>query len=139
MFASYLGTFLVGLAVGAAGTYCAEKFTDRRREREERGREKRAFDDLAARMPELFKEMKADLQGEQTGLVREFFVLPTPGSAHGWAEKHFRYDISRFEGLLEKIKMLEHAGFVLDVSRSRNVPRYWLEESFVVLLRKWKR
>ena len=59
-------------------------------------------------MPDLFKEMKADLENEKMDLVREFFVLSAPGVAVGSPDKHFRYDLSRFEGLAEKIKMLEH-------------------------------
>ena len=89
-------------------------------------------------MPDLFKEMKADLENEKMELVREFFVLSAPGVAVGAPDKHFRYDLSRFEGLAEKIKVLEHEGFILDVSQSRNVPKYWLQENFVTLLRQWK-
>ena len=135
---SYLATFLGGVALGAAGMYFSDKFSDQRRELEKQRAEKRAFDELARKMPDLLKEMKADLANEKMDLVREFFVLSSPGAALGWAEKHFRYDLSRFEGLAEKIKVLEHEGFILDVSESRNVPKYWLQEHFVTLLRQWK-
>lgn len=118
--------------------YFADKFSDQRRALEKRRAEKRAFDEHARKMPDLFKEMKADLENEKMDLVREFFVLSAPGVAVGSPDKHFRYDLSRFEGLAEKIKVLEHEGFILDVSRSRNVPKYWLQENFVTLLRQWK-
>jgi hypothetical protein len=135
---SYLATFLGGVALGAAGMYFADKFSDQRRALEKRRAEKRAFDKHARKMPDLFKEMKADLENEKMELVREFFVLSAPGVAVGAPDKHFRYDLSRFEGLAEKIKVLEHEGFILDVSQSRNVPKYWLQENFVTLLRQWK-
>ena len=138
MLASALAAFLVGVIVGAGGLYYVVRFTDRAHEREQQRMEKRAFGELAPRMRDLFKEMKADLEGESTSLVREFFVLPAPNAVLAWEEKHFRYDISRFEDLPQKIKMLEHQGFILDVSQSRNLPKYWLQESFVTLLRNWK-
>ena len=80
-----MATFLGGVALGAAGTYFADKLTDKWRALEERRSEKRAFDELATKMRDLFREMKADLEDEKMLLVREFFVLSTPGIALGWA------------------------------------------------------
>lgn len=129
--------FLVGIAVGAAGHYFGEMYTDRRREQEAQDDETRAFRRLAEQMPDLLRAMKADLEGEPTGLVREFFVLSTPGVSLGFARPHFRYNESEIANLPEKVELLVGASFVDDITGT-GAPKYRLSEDFVERLRAWR-
>lgn len=134
---SHLAAFLIGAAVGAAGHYFGEKYTDRRRKQEEKSEEDRAFRRLAERMPDLFQAMQADLAIDSADIVREFFVLSTPGVTLGFARPHFRYNESEIENLREKVEFLVNGGFVA-IIRGTGAPKYRLEEHFVERLRKRK-
>ncbi|QDV79856.1 hypothetical protein [Botrimarina mediterranea] len=135
--ASHLLTFLGGAAIGATGTYFADRFTDQRRDQEDRRNRKRAFDKVAALMPELLREMKQDITAPDAGTVREFFVVPTAGAVINSTHPRFRYHESEHSDLRGKAELLESNGFLIDVT-STNLPRYRMTEEFVDLLTSHK-
>jgi len=73
---STLVGFFVGAATGAVGSYFANKYTDRRHEKEAGRYAKQQFRAIRKQMPQLIAEMKSDLAGDGNAHVREFFVLP---------------------------------------------------------------
>ena len=132
-FGWHLVTFLSGVAVGAGGTYFAEKYTDRRRDKEARNQVKADFARLRALMPKLFAEMRADLQGDATGLVRELVLLPSKGVVFNSNRPRFAYYETEHSALREQLSLLEQVGFVIDVTPG-NAPVFRMQESFVALL-----
>jgi hypothetical protein len=132
-FGWHLITFLSGVAVGAGGTYFAEKYTDRRREGEARRRITSEFSRLRALMPKLFEEMRTDLKGDATGLVRELVLLPSKNVMFNSNRPRFAYFESEHSALREQLSHLEQAGLVLDVMPG-NAPVFRMQESFVALL-----
>jgi len=128
--------FLVGTATGAAGTYFANKYTDRRREQEAGKQAKRQFLAIKKQMAHLLAEMKADLAGEGRSHVREFFVLPNERVRLGGSEKpRFVYYEDQHENLRGKLDILENAGYIMDVT-PKNTPIFRMSEDFVRLLMK---
>ena len=73
---SHLVTFVAGTAVGAAGQYMADRFTDQRRTGEAKKESDRKYKSLVKNMPALIAEMKEDISKEGNELIREFVVLP---------------------------------------------------------------
>jgi hypothetical protein len=84
-------------------------------------------------MPELLQEMRNDVLGDKTGLVREFFILPSEGASVNSSRQRFAYFESQHENLLNKINLLEEYGFLIDVT-PKNTPIYRMTEEFVDLL-----
>lgn len=126
--------FLVGTATGAAGTYFAEKYTDKRRVSEYGSKLKQEFIKLKKQMPELISEFKDDLSKKENKLIREFFVLPNKRVCLGGSEKpRFAYYEDEHEYLRSKIDLLEYAGFLSDVTPG-NTPIYRMSEEFVDLI-----
>jgi len=126
--------FLVGTATGAAGTYFANKYTDRRREREAGKRAKKQFLAIKNQMAHLLAEMKADLAGEGGSHVREFFVLPNARVRLGGSEKpRFAYYEDQHENLRGKLDILENAGYIIDVTPN-NTPIFRMSEDFAELV-----
>jgi hypothetical protein len=131
--ATHLVTFLAGIAAGAGGKYFADKFTDERHEKEAGRAERKQFADLESLMPDLFKEMREDIGGDATKLVREFVVLPSEGVVFNSSKKRFAYFERHHPELLHKLEKLHEAGFIRDVSVG-TAPIYRWEDSFVSLL-----
>jgi hypothetical protein len=88
---SALNGVLVGVAVGVCGKYFADKYTDRRREKEARCKAKRDFLLVKYQMPELIAEIRADLAKEDQFDVREFFLLPDSKVPLNAADPCFSY------------------------------------------------
>lgn len=137
LWASHLLTFLGGAAIGATGTYFADRFTDQRREQEERRNRKRVFEKMASLMPDLLLEMKQDVSAPDATTVREFFVVPTVGTVISSSHPRFRYHESEHTDLRGKIALLESNDFLIDVT-STNLPRYRITEELVDLLSSYK-
>jgi hypothetical protein len=134
---STLVGFLVGAATGAAGTYLANKYTDRRREKEADTHVKRRFLAVKEQMPELIAEMKSDLAGDGNSHIREFFVLPNKRVRLGGSEKpRFIYYEDQHENLRGKLDVLENEGYIMDVT-PKNTPIFRMSEEFVELLMKF--
>ena len=130
-------TFLAGTAVGAAGMYYAEKYTDIRRKKEYKKERKKQFIQIIQDMPELIAEFKNDLSDEKNKLIREFFVLANRKVHLGGSTKpRFVYYDEDHENLRNKVDLLEDAGFVTDVTE-HNVSVYRMTEELVMFIEKY--
>ena len=131
---SEIMAFLLGVASGAGGKYFADKYTDQRKEKETATREKQKFKNIRKIMPELFNEMKADIAGDKSCLVREFFVLPNELLTVSSSKPRFSYFEEQHHDLRNKLSLLLDAGFILDVSVT-DTPIYRMSDKFVELIR----
>lgn len=85
-------------------------------------------------MPELIAEMRDDLRGDETELIREFVVLASPQAAF-WSEKaRFSYFESQHPHLRLQIDWLEEMGVVVDVT-PKTTPVYRIVAEFAAWLR----
>lgn len=130
---------LFGVAIGAGGKYLADVFTDQRKRQEAAKTQLRAFNALAAQMPELFRAIKTDLEADGQQFTREVFLLPSPRSMlSGFETKaYFCYDNEQHAALEEKFDLLKHEGLVTDIAQG-NTPHFRLAEPFVVHLLRWR-
>ena len=83
--------FLGGTAVGAAGKYLADKFTDQRHKKEEQDSERRNFADLKKMMPKLRAEMKEDLIRNEVLHLREVVILANRGLMFNYGQPRLEY------------------------------------------------
>jgi hypothetical protein len=128
---SHLITFLIGVFTGAAGKYLADKFTDKRRNKEKISGIRKTFLDVAGKMPDLIKEIQDDLSKPECMIIREFFILPNDRvSFNSGGERYLFFFEEQHENLKHKVKLLEDHGFVHDVTHT-NTPKYRMTEEFV--------
>ena len=127
--------FLGGAAVGAAGMYYAEKFTDQRRHGERIKEAKKQFLKIKKQMPELIAEMKSDLSNEDNCLIREFFILSNRRFRPNSQKPRFAYYEDEHKDLRSKIDILENHGFLMDVTPG-NTSIYRMSEELVELILK---
>ena len=130
---SHLVTFLGGTAVGAAGTYMADRLTDQRRKQEAESEAKDRFAALERQMPNFFAKLRHDLADKPELAIREFVVLPNENVMFNHERPRFTYYESKHEAISNFVAMLVEAGFV-EVMRSASTPIFRLRESFVVRL-----
>jgi hypothetical protein len=129
--------FLGGTAIGAAGMYYAEKYTDQRRRSEYNKERKRAFLHTKRQMPELITAIKADLSKEENRFIREFFVLHDRQVCFGGSQKpRFVYYEDEHANLLGKLDILENENYLTDVTPG-NTPMFRMSEDLVELIRKY--
>jgi hypothetical protein len=144
----WIGGTLVGIFVGAAGKYYADKYTDQRKRQEGKSSLRNEFERCRKHMPELFDEMKTDLAANS--LKSEFVLLDVRLSYGGFPDQPLAYYMNgirdaetykdeRATGtvhshLLDKVKILENAGFVRDISRT-SVPYFRMSDEFREMLR----
>ncbi len=99
--------------------------------------ERRAeFLETAAAAPRLLVEMKADVSGPGTELVREFIAPESRGIGFNLAKSRFRYNGDEHNDLELKVDLLEQHGFV-EVVKPGHVPVYRMTDEFVRLLKGW--
>ena len=132
--ASHLVAFLGGTAVGAAGTYLADRLTDQRRKQETSKEDKARFSDLRKQMPAFLDEVGKDLQENPELSIREFVVLPNERITFIHDRPRFQYYEAKYPGIVNHISLLVEAGYV-EVLRSTGTPIYRLRESLVANLR----
>lgn len=131
-FASAAAGFLMGVFMGAAGKYLADKYTDQRRTQEATKSARTEFTQVEKQMPELIAEFRQDLTANP--LVRDFFVLPNRRVALGGSSTpSFVYYEEEHHGLMSKIRILENRGYIRDISVT-NTPKYSMMEEFVRLV-----
>lgn len=129
--------FLVGVAVGAAGQYFADKYTDTRRAQEHRTDSVQRFQEVAATMPKLIEEMATDFQRGSADHVREFILLPSEGVTYNsGGHEVFSYYETQHANLSGQVVILENNGYVTDIT-SGNTPTFRASEDFVNHLRKY--
>lgn len=75
---SHFAAFLGGTAIGAAGQYYGDRFTDQRRKSENEAKAKKQFNEVVKQMPAFIAEVRADLAARPELAMREFVVLSTP-------------------------------------------------------------
>jgi hypothetical protein len=67
-------------------------------------------------MPELIAEMREDVQGDHSELIRELVILPSKSVAYNPGKAQFFYVEKEHENLLLKIDWLEEMGLLLDIT-----------------------
>jgi hypothetical protein len=131
--ASHALAFLLGTATGAAGTYFADKYTDRRRRQEASAATRSEFSKLHELMPDLLREMQQDFAEPDRASWREFFVIPK--GAQLWATPNtFYYEDDGTNNYLGKTQILVDRGYVIDITPG-NAPKFQMTEEFVALLK----
>jgi hypothetical protein len=134
---THLISFLLGTATGAAGSYFATKYTDKRREKEKRKKLKRTFKKVQDIMPELVKEMKEDFNDPKSISIRELAILPNDKVLFNSRQPRFIYYEEQHSDLRGKVSILENYNFVYDVT-PENTPIYRITEEFWGLVRSAK-
>ena len=128
---SHLIAFILGAFTGAAGKYLADKYTDKRRNKERKTGIRKTFLNVAKKMPNLIKEIQEDLKKPEFTVIREFFVLPNNRVMfNSGVERCLFYFEEQHDNLKHKIKLLENHGFVNDITHT-NTPKYQMTEEFV--------
>jgi hypothetical protein len=92
------------------------------------------FLEAARLMPALIREMRVDVQDDDTELIRELVILPNRNVIFGQTKPRFVYFQSEHQNLQLEIDWLEQMGLVVDVT-PRNTPVYRLTPEFVQWLR----
>lgn len=131
----HLVSFLGGTAVGAAGKYYADKFTDQRKKKEDRAEKDLAFRKAFDSMPDLLKEMQTDLRREPEKHIRELVVLLNERVIFNSDRERFAYYESTHPGLRSKFATLADSGYVVCL-REGDAPIYRITEEFVERLLK---
>jgi len=122
--------FLVGSATGAAGTYFGNKYTDKRKQKEQANETERFFDSLWAKHKSLLAEMKEDLLNPDYEFHREFFILNKSG-IFNHSGKYLAYYVEDHNNLEQQVKILESHGLVENVTEyGKNVQKYQWSELF---------
>ena len=134
---THLIAFLIGTATGAAGTYFAEKYTDKRRRIEASKEEDALFAKMAIAMPDLLNEMRTDILVPEHSAWREFFVIPKDACLWPSANSFF-YEDDGNNSYLSKTGTLEEHGYVVDITPD-NAPKFRMTEHFVEKLRTLKK
>lgn len=127
---SHLATFLGGAAVGAAGTYMADRFTDRRREKERKHAAAAKFERMAKHMPELLAELRKDLCENGALVLRELVILPNERITFNHDKPRIEVYESKHPAAKNQVGLLVSEGY-LEVIRSSDTPIYRLAEHFV--------
>lgn len=131
---SYVITFLVGMATGAAGQYFGAKFTDQRRKQESRKESRLQFEHVRAQMPELIAEMKKDLTEDGRSTIRDFFISERNiAITLGAGETRFAYYVDDHQNLRSKVTVLENHGYI-NLIESGYTPTYRMTERFVAFI-----
>jgi hypothetical protein len=86
-------------------------------------------------MPELIAELRTDVRGDTTELVRDVFIVGSRTWVVGFAgRQYFYYVTTEIPGLELQMDWLEEMGLLKD-SRTGNVPHYRLSPDFAAWLR----
>jgi hypothetical protein len=131
---THLVTFLGGAAVGSAGTYLADRFTDQRRAQEIASSHKKRFAELNKIMYALFKEMVDDLKADKSCAIREFVILPNERVMFNSNTPRFVYYEVKYPNIRNQVALLAEVGYVQDVTVG-NAPIFRMQESFVAMLK----
>ncbi|MEQ9107061.1 MAG: hypothetical protein RLO04_06310 [Limnobacter sp.] len=131
---SHLATFIGGAAIGSAGQYLAERFTDQRRAQESASRNKKQFAELNEIMGALFKEMVDDLKGDKSCVIREFVILHNERIMFNSDTPRFAYYETKHPNIRNQVALLTEAGYLQGVTVG-SAPIFRMQEPFVSMLR----
>jgi hypothetical protein len=124
-------SFLVGVGVGAAGQYFADKYTDKRRKQEHQTDSAKRFRAVAEKMPALMAEIAADFRKENAAPVRQLVLLLSEAVTYNGGDRLvFVYYETKHPNLRGQFAILENAGYVRDVTPG-NALTYRPTEEFV--------
>ena len=126
--------FLSGALTTAAGNYLADRFTDKRRDKNDAAYALAQWDDIQDRFPRVLMEMKDDVKNPEFSSVREFFVKSSR-STISREGSFFEYHTDVHDDLVAAVCHLEELGYVVDVT-SGNTPMYRMTEQFIDMLRR---
>lgn len=87
-------------------------------------------------MPQLLTEMRADVQNDSTGLVREFVLLPQRGGGVVHPKKRFEYFEPEHPELQLSVDWLVEMGAVTPVGSAGPFPIYRMLPDFAGHLRR---
>ena len=127
---SHAVTFLGGTAVGAAGKYLADRFTDQRHKSEEETDARKKFLHIKGLMPQLLQEMKEDLRRQEDLHIREFVVLPARSLTFNHDRLRFQYFETDHPSAVNQVSILVGEGYVEKLNDNQ-FPIYRLKESVV--------
>lgn len=130
----HLATFLGGTAVGAAGKYLADRFTDQRHKSEQEATEREKFLHVKTLMPKLLQEMQDDLQKQEDLHIREFVVLPARTFTFNHDRPRFEYFQTDHPSAVNQVSILVGEGYVEELNDNQ-FPIYRLREDFVQRLK----
>jgi hypothetical protein len=127
--------FLVGSATGAAGSYYADKFTDKRRKKDLVREQTKIWYDIEKKFPSVIAEMREDFCSTGGENIRKFCVIGK-GVAIGFlSEPCFEYDLSKHPDIQAAVDYLVSTGFVTNVTAG-NLPMYRVHESLIDRLKR---
>jgi hypothetical protein len=132
---STLVGFLIGTATGAAGTYFADNYTDKRREQELSRVTSRIQRDTEQRFPNVATARRSDFSQSENRHIRAFFIKRSSASMGKASEPCFECHPDKHPGSRAAVLHLEQHGFVSDIS-SGNTPMYRVHEKLVDALLK---
>lgn len=130
---THLIAFLEGTAIGAAGTYMADRFTDQRRKQELRRETKDGFGRLRQQMSDLLDEICHDLKQSKDIIYRELVILPTERNTFNHDRPRLVYYETKHPNLKSQIEILVESGYLRNVSTT-DWPIYRMGEKFVELM-----
>lgn len=134
---THLISFLLGSVTGAAGSYFATKYTDKRRDKEVIKKLKNTFNEVREIMPDLIKEMKDDFNDPKSISVREFAILSNDRVIFNSGQSRYAYYEEQHTDLKGKISILENHNFVYDITPGKT-PIYRITEEFWNLVKSAK-
>ncbi len=85
-------------------------------------------------MPDLIAEMRTDVRGDKTGLIREFVPSPSRAAVFGHTKPRFEYYQTEHPDLQLQLDWLEEMGAIVDVT-PKNAPIYRMTPEFADWLR----
>ena len=130
---SHILTFLGGLVTGIFSNYIANRWTEKTKLKDLKRNRRKEFRELKNKMPDLFNEIKEDLQNPDFKNCREFFVSPIRGIVVNHSNQVFFYYEDEHKNLMSNIRILEQAGFINDITPG-NLPKFQFQEEFVKLI-----
>jgi hypothetical protein len=131
---TWLFGFLTGAITGAAGKYLADKYTDRRKEKEASAGARQKFRSTEALVPSLMAELRSDVLGGGNELVREFLLVQNERVQFANPKPRFVYYREKYPDLDSMVDILEDAGFVADITTG-GIKTYRMSNEFIELLR----
>lgn len=127
--------FLIGTATGAAGSYLADKFTDKRREKKLAKEQEKLWQDIERRFPSVIAEMRSDFSMPTERNVRAFFVKTSNTMIGLVSEPCFEYHTDKHPDIHPAVLYLAQHDFISEITPG-NCPMYRVHEKLVDWLMK---
>ena len=127
---SHIISFAIGLSTGILGAFIANRLSEKAKRKDEIKGRKKEFYNVTSKMQDLTKEMREDLLSPKMSECREFFISPNKNVTINSKSPTFFYYVDEHPNLMSKIRNLENAGFIFDITPG-NAPKYQMSEEFV--------